>query len=266
MVRNKLEERIPPKERSFADTLLCNALDIGEGLLKCGAEIQRVEDTVQRICHAYGAEHIEIFAITGMITASLRMPDGEYSSQMRRVYGSANDFRQLEDFNALSREICAETPLFDIVQDRISKIKQAAHTKKWIEIVGGVVGASGFAVFFGGNFYDAIASGVIGLVIMLLNITLFSHIGVFSRTLFNSFLSGILAESAASLHGGFHASIIMIATIMLLIPGSAFSNALRDLFSGDTFAGSARLVQAILLALTIAAGFSLAIVLFGGVA
>lgn len=266
MIRNRFEERTSPKARSFADMLLCTALDIGEGLLKCGAEIQRVEDTVQRICRAYGAEHIEIFAITAMITASLRMPDGEYSSQMRRVYGSVNDFRQLEDYNALSREICADTPVFDIVQERIFKIKQAARTKKWIEIVGGVVAASAFSVFFGGNVYDAIASGLIGLFIMLLSATLFSHIGIFARTLFNSFLAGLFAESVASLYGGFHASIIMIATIMLLIPGSAFSNALRDLFSGDTFAGSARLVQAILLALTIAAGFSLAIVLFGGVA
>ena len=266
MTSNNVEARDQGKERSYADTLLCTALDIGEGLLKCGAEIQRVEDTVQRICRAYGAEHIEIFAITAMITASLRMPDGEYSSQMRRVYGSMNDFRQLEDYNALSREICTGTPQLDTVQDRIRAIKQTARTKKWIEVIGGVVAASGFSVFFGGNAFDAVASGVIGLLIMLLGATLFSRIGIFARTLLNSFIAGLLAETAAHFYDGFHASNIMISTIMLLIPGIAFSNALRDLFSGDTFAGSARFVQAILLALTIAAGFSLSIVLFGGVA
>ncbi len=266
MIKDKFAEDAPPKERSYSDTLLCTALDIGEGLLKCGAEIQRVEDTVQRICRAYGAEHIEIFAITAMITASLRMPDGEYSSQMRRVYGSVNDFRQLEDYNALSREICKETPDFTTVQKRIQEVKRTARKKKWLEIVGGVIAASGFSVFFGGNVFDAVASGVIGLIIMLLSATLFSRISIFARTLFNSFLAGLLAEAAESAYGAFHASNIMIATIMLLIPGIAFSNALRDLFSGDTFAGSARLVQAVLLALTIAAGFSLAIVLFGGVA
>ncbi len=265
MIQNKTEERQPERERSYADEVLCTALDIGEGLLKCGAEIQRVEDTVTRICRAYGAEHVEIFAITAMITASIRMPDGGYSTQTRRVYGSSNDFRQLEDYNALSREICKEPLPFETVQTRLSEIKREARAHKWISVVGGVVAAAAFAVFFRGNVFDAIASGLIGFIIMLLGATVFSHIGPYASTLLNSILAGLLAETAAYFYSGFHADKIMIATIMLLIPGIAFCNALRDLFSGDTFAGSARLIQAVLLALTIAAGFSIAIVLFGGV-
>lgn len=266
MFRKQYAEGAPFQERSYADSVLCTALDIGEGLLKCGAEIQRVEDTVQRICYAYGAEHIEIFAITAMITSSIRMPDGEYSSQMRRVYGSVNDFRQLEDFNALSREICRDTPKIESVQKRIREIKNVRREHSWFSVLGGVIAAAGFAIFFGGNLLDALASGVIGFLIMLLSETVFSKMGPFTRTLLNSILAGLLAETAAHLYGGFHADKIMIATIMLLIPGIALSNSLRDLFSGDTFAGSARLIQAVLLALTIASGFSLAIVLFGGVA
>jgi uncharacterized membrane protein YjjP (DUF1212 family) len=61
--------------------LLCLALDIGEGILKSGGEISRVEDTVSRICRAYGAIHVEVFAIPSVIIASIRMEDGEYSAQ-----------------------------------------------------------------------------------------------------------------------------------------------------------------------------------------
>jgi uncharacterized membrane protein YjjP (DUF1212 family) len=61
--------------RSFADQLLCLALDVGEGVLKNGGEVHRVEDTVERICHAYGASHVEVFAITTLILASVRMED-----------------------------------------------------------------------------------------------------------------------------------------------------------------------------------------------
>ena len=75
--------------QSFADNtteyMLCLALDIGEGMLKCGAEINRVEDTIERICTAYGAVHIEIFAIPSVIIAAIRMANGDYSSQVRRV-------------------------------------------------------------------------------------------------------------------------------------------------------------------------------------
>lgn len=255
----------PPKVRSYADEVLCTAMDFGEGLLKCGAEVRRVEDTVIRICHAYGAEHVEIFAITAMITAAIRMPDGDYSSQVRRVYGSDNDFLRLEDFNELSRRICRETPPIEEVQESLRKIRENGKPIDPVVFIGGTVAAASFAVFFGGGVFDAVASGVIGFLMILLGSTLFSKMGPFARTLLNSVFAGLLAETAAHLYGGFHADKIMIATIMLLIPGSSFCNSLRDLFSGDTFAGSARLMQSVLLALTIAAGFSLAILLFGGV-
>ena len=57
---------------SFADIVLCTALDIGEHLLKNGAEVSRVEDTIERICFAYGAAHVESFSITTLIVANAR--------------------------------------------------------------------------------------------------------------------------------------------------------------------------------------------------
>ena len=51
----------------FTEYLLCLALDVGEGMLKNGAEVARVEDTIERICHAYGAVHVEVFSIISMI-------------------------------------------------------------------------------------------------------------------------------------------------------------------------------------------------------
>ena len=262
----ELKEKISfSSERTYADRVLCTALDVGEGLLESGAEIRRVEDTMERICRAYGAEHVEVFAITATIQASVRMPNGEYSSQMRRVYGSSNNFRLREDFNALSRLICTEGLSIDEVQLRIREMRRSQKPHSWIADFGGAFAAAGFSVFFGGSLADGLMSGVIGLVMLIVGGIVLKNVGVFAKTLINSFIAGILTECAVHLYSGFHADMIMIATIMLLIPGSSFCNALRDLFSGDTFAGSARLVQSVLLALTIASGYSLAILIFGGV-
>ena len=57
----------------------------------------------------------------------------------------------------------------------------------------------------------------------------------------------------------------MIGTIMLQIPGVAFSAALRDLLCGDVLAGSMKTVQAVLLALMIAFGYLLSMLLMKGV-
>ena len=43
------------------------ALKVGEHLQINGGEVSRVEDTVQRICHAYGAARVDVFAITSVI-------------------------------------------------------------------------------------------------------------------------------------------------------------------------------------------------------
>jgi uncharacterized membrane protein YjjP (DUF1212 family) len=55
----------------------------------------------------------------------------------------------------------------------------------------------------------------------------------------------------------------MIGTIMLLIPGLAFGNSLRDMLDGDIIAGIFRLIQSCLTAVMIAIGFGLAIFISG---
>lgn len=56
---------------------------------------------------------------------------------------------------------------------------------------------------------------------------------------------------------------VMIGSIMLLIPGIALTNALRDLFAGDTISGILRLLEALIQAGAIACGFALAVFLGG---
>ena len=56
---------------------------------------------------------------------------------------------------------------------------------------------------------------------------------------------------------------IIIGNIMTLIPGIGLTNAIRDLFTGDSIAGLLRSIEAVLIALAIAAGYFLVAVLGG---
>ena len=51
---------------------------------------------------------------------------------------------------------------------------------------------------------------------------------------------------------------------MLLIPGVALTNSIRDMISGDIMAGMLRFLEACLVALAIAAGYVLTALMFGG--
>ena len=63
---------------------------------------------------------------------------------------------------------------------------------------------------------------------------------------------------------GQDANKILIGNIMLLIPGIALTNSLRDLISGDIMTGILRFLDAVLVAAAIAAGYILAAGLLGG--
>ena len=57
--------------REEAEQYLYYAMTIGEQLLCCGAEVGRVEDTIRRICLAYGATRADVFSITSSIVTTI---------------------------------------------------------------------------------------------------------------------------------------------------------------------------------------------------
>ena len=245
----------------MVDNLVRVALDVGEGLLKSGAEIHRVEDAIDHICKAYGAAHVEVFSIQSLIVTSVRMPDGSYSSQSRRITNISNQLSALEYYNRLSRDICRDTPDFDEIDRRIFEIKHTRRSPYWLIVIGFICAASAFAVFFGGSLRDGLAAAIIGLVMALIDRIEAKFFTPITKTLLIAFAAGILSCLTVMAHIGEHVDMIAIGTIMILIPGLALGNSMRDLLSGDTLAGILRAVQSCIIAIIIAIGYSIAILL-----
>ena len=248
-----------------ADFILCKALDIGENILKCGGEPHRIEDTIGRICSAYGSVHTDVFALPSLIIAGIRMPAGTTVSQMRRVYKTANNMFRLELMNDLSRRICEGRIELNSVDDEIESAINKKPFNRYLVLLGGVLAAGGFAVFFGGTLLDAVAAAVAGFVVSIFNM---HKVKFHSRMLYSlvvSFIGAVVGLTLFHIGVGDNIDMIMIGTIMLVIPGLAFGNAVRDLLFGDTVSGIIQLVQAVLTAVMVASGFIAAIMVFGGV-
>ena len=71
--------------------------------------------------------------------------------------------------------------------------------------------------------------------------------------------------TAAKLLSFVNVDMVTIGVIMILIPGAAFTNSVRDLLVGDTISGLMRFVESILWAAGLAIGFILAMLLLGGI-
>ena len=84
----------------------CNQLlgltaDMGCRLMASGAEIYRVEESMQRLLKAYGMEGAEVFAIPSCIIVSATAPGGEAITRMQRIGAHGTDLELLELCDAL---------------------------------------------------------------------------------------------------------------------------------------------------------------------
>jgi len=247
-----------------AEYLLCIALDIGEGILASGGEVNRVEDTVTRICEAYGAVHTEVFAIPSLIIATVHLESGEHATLIRRLGGTSNNLLRLEMYNDISYKICRTTPPLSEVEETVKAVKRKSRQPSWLSVLGSVLGAGSFAVFFGGTWRDGLVTAFIGAVIALLDLIPSGSVNRFAKIAVQSFVGGMLGYLSVIVGIGENVDMINIGSIMLLIPGLSFGTALRDLLYGDFLAGSLKTVQVVLLALMIAFGYMLAMIVMGG--
>ena len=238
--------------------LLSCTMDIAEQMLICGAEVYRVEDSVKRMCMALGANRVDVFIITSSMIATVYDAEEHSFTQTRRITGIGTDIERLHRLNALSRRICEKRMSTEEIREAYARVLQTPAYPWWVECLSYAVIAAAFTLFFGGGWIDAAISFFVGIllkwVVFFSDKTLKNKI--FAR-FFAMYLACALAYGGVKLGWLTNIDKVMIGNIMTLIPGVGLMNALRDLFTGDSIAGLLRLIEAVLTALALAAGYFL---------
>ena len=240
--------------------LLDCLLEMGELLLDCGAEISRVQDTLNRMGKAYGANRVDVFAIPSLVSITLNFPETIPVTETRRISSTGStDFYRMEKLNSLSRECCREPLELGELRARLDRV--AAGRKPFSVVFwGSVLGGGGFAVFFGGTIWDGLAAAVFGAGICLLQYALGrTELNTVASNLIVSLLTGLAIGIVSGLIPLLHMDKIMIGDIMLMIPGLAMTNALRNMLVGNTISGTMRLAESLIWAAALAGGFMVAL-------
>ncbi len=235
------------------------ALDIGAQMLASGAEIERVEDSLERICKAFGAHEVEAFAITYMIAVTVSSDHFDDITQIRRVKMNERNLSKLSELNALSRAICENHMTFEEAQNRFQEIcHHKEHSLKVLMMIYALISAS-FAIFFGGSSRDMVVSGLIGALIAPIDYILMGiSFNRFVRICVCSLCAGALSVFSIFLHAGNSADLISIGNIMIFIPGVIFTTGITEILSNNMLSGMTRVAEAMLLSVVIATGFVLA--------
>ena len=241
-------------------------VDIGENMLLSGAEVHRVEDSIERMCTAVGFLRTDVFIITSCMFVTV-YAEGANFTQTRRIKTMRTDFERLHRLNDLSREICSRHPTLEEASAKLRQIKSVKHIPFWLEGLSYILAAGGFTIFFGGGAAEAGVSALIGFVlcnlVFLLNRVHLNRI--FSKALGAFFVTlGAYVAMKLGIIAGMDK--VIIGNIMLLVPGVVFTNGFRDLLLGDSISGWLRLSEALIQTLAMAAGYVTFMFLIGGVA
>ena len=246
--------------------LLDCMLEMGELLLDAGAEISRVEDTLTRMGKAYGAERVDVFVIPSLISLSVSFGGEGATTQTRRILSNGlTDFYRLEKLNGMSRS-CCKSPL-PPMELRAQLDRVAAGHKPFAVVLGGsTLAAFSFTVFFGGNGWDGLAAALFAVAIVGLQEYLGrTRLNTVAFNLVVSLLIGLAVGAVSALIPPLHMDKILIGDIMLLIPGLAMTNAIRNILVGNTISGVVRLAESLIWAAALAGGFMVALLLVNAV-
>ena len=237
------------------NTLLDVTVDLGYELAMAGAETYRVEESVSRVLQTYGLDS-EIFSIPNSLIVSIETPEGTPMTRLRRLGQHGNDLDAVERFSDLSRAICSRKPAPAEIRKWLHQTKLSCkHYSFPVSLLGNFLAAAGYGLFFGGTWLDTIWSGLLGILVGLINHFLSSiRTNPFFSTITASFLMALTAYGSGALGLTHNPDAAIMGTVMLLVPGLLFTNAMRDVIYGDTNSGINRIAQVFLIAAGIALG------------
>ena len=230
--------------------ILTLAVEIGDAMLRCGAEIYRVEDSVIRILEAFGLDDFDAYVLSNGIFASANESREDACSLVRYVPLSATHLGKLAALNQLTRDICNHKCSVAEASERLKQCKNIPVYANAVQLLACGIGCAAFTFMFGGHLPEALYAFFVGLIEQL---ALF----VCRKRKVSRFLTNVIPV----LHDK-----VVIGAIMPLVPGIALTTSIRDFYNGDYLSGTIHLIDALLTALCIAVGIALPILLlrYGG--
>ncbi len=240
---------------AYTNEILTLAVEIGDSMLRNGAEIYRVEDTVVHILDSYEVEEFDVYVLSNGIFASANENRDDACSIVRHVPLGSVNLGKISALNQLARDICDHKISLIDSWDELERCKKIPDYQLSVQTFFCGLGSAGFCYLFGGSWLDFIFAFFIGLLEQILLV-------VFKKYKFSRIITNILASLFVTLLATLSTLTglallpdkIIIGAIMPLVPGIAFTTSIRDIYNGDYLSGTIHLLDALITAVCVAVG------------
>ena len=236
---------------------------MGEALLRNGAEIFRVQETMERVARAYGIQEYDVYVLSNAIFANAVEDGTRIESKLKFVPGASVHLGRVAAINQLSRSISEGKYTVSEALEKLRKITEIPYTRPLALSLSCGVGSACFSYLFGGNVWDALAALLCGFALQVfLNILDHYKASKFISNLASSAFVALCAVLLYSAGLGNDLDKIIIGSIIRLVPGIALTTSIRDFLSGDYLSGTIRMIDALLIGGCIAIGVGAVVMLY----
>lgn len=255
-------KRVDKREDSEMHRVLDLALKAARISLSNGAEIFRVEETIEYICRHFGIEEMDAFVLSNGIFLTAYSGEKEVYARVKYVPLEGTHLGIVAAVNDLSREITAGHVTIDEAFERLEEIDKMPTKSALSQILAAGIGSAAFCYLMRGNIYDAFFTIIIaGILQAGLVLAAKFKLSKIINNIVGGILITVLAIIATKIPWPFTLNLdnIIIGCIMPLIPGVLFVNAIRDVASSDFISGTVKMLDALLVFVYIAVGVGCAL-------
>ena len=237
------------------------AMEAGHILLENGAEIYRAEETVHRISRAFGVESLDTFVLTNGIFMTAGNEKEKKFARVNYIPVKGVQLFRVVAVNQLSREIEAGKYTIGEVKEKLAEIRNSAGFSTPFKVMMVALTSISFCLMFGGNWLEAVISLIIGIALGMYIYLICGHFSKIVSNIGGGALITLIAILALQLPVSvpMELSHLILGPLMPLVPGLAFTNGIRDITNGDYLSGPVRMIDALMVFFSIAAGVGLVI-------
>ncbi|VTS27893.1 membrane protein [Streptococcus porcinus] len=240
----------------------------GMTMLEANAECYRVENTVSRILQVSHQPITEVFANTTGLFITLDGPDlDEPITFIKRITRRDTNLRKIHIVNQISRDLTSEKISIEDAYTKLQHVDGKNYSPKLISY-STLLLVLAFAILLGGQTTEILLSLVAAVLLLFsyrlkaffqLNDFIFGTVATLIVATLIPLIIHLLGKSDSSF------DIVVISVLMPLFPGTAFTNGFRDSFKGDYGAGVSKIVEALIIAISLGVGVALGLFIAKGI-
>jgi uncharacterized membrane protein YjjP (DUF1212 family) len=252
-----------PFECSNVNEIVHIAQLCAQVILESGGETYRAEETVYRICEAFGFDEIEVIALPTGVFITISKNGANASTAIKRIRKRSFNLQAIETVNSIARQLTAGKISMSDSLLRLNVLYEKKPRRLLIPILAAGLSSGFFALLFKGDFFDFLAATLCGALVQLMSSSVKTK-DMFNITvsILGGFLVGVGSVLWIKLTGTGDLDKIITGAIMPLLPGIPMTNAIRDTMRGDLVSGVSRGAEALLIAAALAFGVGLVLKIY----